>query len=69
MMAQVQTLERTQPLLPIASNAPEKRTHDYVRHGTTDENVNSFAGRRALFLPIPRPPQRLEIAGPEPGSR
>jgi hypothetical protein len=33
---QVQTLDRTQPLLPIAFDATEKRTHDYVRHGTTN---------------------------------
>jgi hypothetical protein len=29
-------LDRTQPLLPIAFDATEKRTHDYVRHGTTN---------------------------------
>jgi transposase len=29
---QVQALDRTQPLLPIAFDATEKRTHDYVRH-------------------------------------
>jgi len=33
---QVQALERTQPLLPIAFDKTEKRTHDYVRHGTTN---------------------------------
>ena len=32
---QVQALDRTQPLLPIAFDATEQRTHDYVRHGTT----------------------------------
>ena len=26
----------TQPLLPITFDASEKRTHDYVRHGTTN---------------------------------
>ena len=31
-----QALDRTQPLLPIAFDATEKRTHDYVRHGTTN---------------------------------
>jgi transposase len=29
-------LDRTQPLLPIDFDATEKRTHDYVRHGTTN---------------------------------
>ena len=33
---QVQALDRTQPLLPITFDATEKRTHDYVRHGTTN---------------------------------
>jgi transposase len=33
---QVQALDRTQPMLPIAFDASEKRTHDYVRHGTTN---------------------------------
>jgi hypothetical protein len=33
---QVQTLDRTQPLLPITFDASEKRTHDYVRHGVTN---------------------------------
>jgi len=33
---QIRALDRTQPLLPIAFDAGEKRTHDYVRHGTTN---------------------------------
>ena len=33
---QIQALDRTQPMLPIAFAATEKRTHDYVRHGTTN---------------------------------
>jgi transposase len=33
---QIQALDRTQPLLPIAFDATEKRTHDYVRNGTTN---------------------------------
>ncbi|MCM3923529.1 IS630 family transposase [Frankia sp. AiPs1] len=33
---QVQALDRTQPLLPISFGVSEKRTHDYVRHGTTN---------------------------------
>ena len=33
---QVQALDRTQPLLPMDFSATEKRTHDYVRHGTTN---------------------------------
>jgi transposase len=33
---QIQALDRTQPVLPIAFGASEKRTHDYVRHDTTN---------------------------------
>jgi transposase len=33
---QIQALDRTQPVLPITFDASEKRTHDYVRHGTTN---------------------------------
>jgi transposase len=33
---QIQALDRTQPLLPITFDTTEKRTHDYVRHGTTN---------------------------------
>jgi transposase len=33
---QVQALDRTQPLLPMTFSKTEKRTYDYVRHGTTN---------------------------------
>jgi transposase len=33
--SQIQALDRTQPVLPLAPGIPERRTHDYVRHGTT----------------------------------
>jgi transposase len=33
--SRMQALERTQPLLPMRPGVPERRTHDYVRHGTT----------------------------------
>ena len=33
---QIQALDRTQPMLPIAFGAREKRTSDYVRNGTTN---------------------------------
>ena len=33
--SQVQALERTQPLLPLRPGQPQRRTHDYERHGTT----------------------------------
>jgi transposase len=33
--SQVQALDRTQPLLPMTPGQAERRTHDYVRNGTT----------------------------------
>jgi transposase len=32
---QIQALERSQPVLPIIRNVPERQTVDYLRHGTT----------------------------------
>ena len=32
---QIQALDRTRPLLPMRPGQVERRTHDYVRHGTT----------------------------------
>ena len=33
--SQIQALDRTAPILPLRPGQPERRTHDYVRHGTT----------------------------------
>jgi transposase len=33
--SQIQALDRTQPLLPMRPGQPERRSHDYTRHGTT----------------------------------
>jgi len=33
--SQVQALARSQPAFPMMPGMPEKRTHDYLRHGTT----------------------------------
>jgi len=33
--SQIQALDRTQPILPMMPGVPERRTHDYNRHGTT----------------------------------
>lgn len=34
--SQIQALQRAQPILPMDIGAPERRTHNYVRHGTLD---------------------------------
>lgn len=43
--SQIQALDRTQPLLPLSFGVAERRSHDYVRHGTT-----------TLFAALDRPP-------------
>jgi transposase len=34
--SQIQALDRTQPVLPLRPGLAERRTHDYVRYGTTN---------------------------------
>ena len=33
---QIQALDRTAPILPLMPGTPQRRTHDYRRHGTTN---------------------------------
>ena len=33
--SQIQALDRSQPVLPMLPGTPERRTHDYIRYGTT----------------------------------
>ena len=33
--SQIQALDRSQPVLPMRPGQPERRSHDYRRHGTT----------------------------------
>jgi transposase len=33
--SQIQALERSQPILPIIRNVPQRQSIDYIRHGTT----------------------------------
>src|SRR5438045_5192860 len=34
--SQIQALDRTAPILPLMPGVPERRTHDYIRNGTTN---------------------------------
>jgi putative transposase len=36
---QIQALDRTQPLLPMGLGYVEGVTHDYIRHGTTTQDL------------------------------
>jgi hypothetical protein len=33
--SQIQALDRTAPILPLQPGLAERRSHDYVRHGTS----------------------------------
>lgn len=56
---QIQALDRTQPALPIEFGAGEKRTHDYVRNGTT----NLFAGLNVATGEVDADARRRELPG------
>ena len=45
--SQIQALDRTQPVLPMLPGMPERRTHDYKRHGTTSLFAPSTSPRAA----------------------
>jgi transcriptional regulator with XRE-family HTH domain len=62
--SQVQALARSQPAFPMMPGRPAKRTHDYVRHGTTslfaafnttDGTVISSIHRRHRSIELKRP--------------
>ncbi len=43
--SQIQALDREQPVLPMMPGIPERRTHSYVRHGTTPATINRNKNR------------------------
>src|SRR6266566_1550713 len=49
---QIQALERTAPVLPMLPGTPERRSFDYVRHGTIDlfAALNTAANRVEMVL-------------------
>ena len=51
----VQALDRTQPVLPLLPGTPERRTHDYVRHGTIDLLRRAQPDHRHGHPPAHRP--------------
>ena len=72
--SQVQALARSQPAFPMMPGMPEKRTHDYLRHGTTSlfAAFNTADGTRDQLAAPPSPHDRVqEVPGQDrqPGSR
>ena len=68
--SQIQALNRTQKTLPMQPGQAERRTHDYVRHGTTTLfaalEIATGAGHRDLQATAPAPgvPDVPETCGP-----
>ncbi len=56
--SQIQALDRTRPLLPMRPGQVERRTHDYLRHGTT-----------SLFAALARIHRRETVAAVRGGMR
>jgi transposase/transcriptional regulator with XRE-family HTH domain len=72
--SQVQALARSQPAFPMMPGMPEKRTHDYVRHGTTslfaalntaDGTVISSLHRRHRAVEFRKFLAKIDAAVPE----
>ncbi len=72
--AQVQALARSQPAFPMMPGMPERRTHDYVRHGTTslfaafnttDGTVISALHRRHRALEFKKFLAKIDAAVPD----
>jgi hypothetical protein len=50
--SQSQALDRMAPILPMTFGSPERRTHDYRRHGTTSRSFCSSWRRSTLACPL-----------------
>ena len=74
--SQIQALDRTAPILPMTFGSPERRTHDYRRHGTTslfaaldvatgkvDRGMSSSASESGVSA-VPRDHRRPRAGGP-----
>ena len=66
--SQIQALDRTAPILPLQPGLAERRSHDYVRHGTSTLfaalEIATGTGHRGVQAPAPPPGvPRLPQAG------
>ena len=52
----IQALDRTRPLLPMRPGQAERRTHDYIRHGTTSMKTST------TFSPIHESPPKWDAS-------
>ena len=72
--SQIQALARSQPAFPMMPGMPEKRTHDYCRHGTTslfaalnvvDGTVISSLHRRHRSIEFKKFLAKIDVEVPE----
>src|SRR4029078_2878910 len=59
--SQIQALDRSAPVLPMMPGMPERRTHDYVRHGITTLFAAFNVPTGAITASIPRRPRATEF--------
>ncbi|MBA3641292.1 MAG: IS630 family transposase, partial [Acidobacteria bacterium] len=59
--SQIQAFDPTAPILPMTFGSPERRTHDYRRHGTTSlfAALDVATGQVIHALPIPGDPSHV----------
>ena len=68
--SQIQALDRSAPVLPLMPGVPERRTHDYVRNGTTNLYAAlDVASGQVISRHDPPPPRRGVPPLPEPDRR
>jgi len=66
--SQIQALNRFQPILPMMPATPERRSHDYVRHGTTSLRP-PVVGSTKVLKAINRPAGRRSGVGLPPAEQ
>jgi transposase len=59
--SQVQALARSQPAFPMMPYMPERRTHDYVRHGTTSLFAAFNTGNGSVISALHRRHRAIEF--------
>jgi hypothetical protein len=61
--SQIQALDRTQPLLPMRPGQVERRSHDYVRHGTLSLFAALDVATSKIIGKCFTRPRRISLAG------
>jgi hypothetical protein len=59
--SQVQALDRSQPVLPMAPGIPGRRTHDYARHGVTGPFAAFNIATGEVISGLHRRHRRIEV--------